>query len=116
MIRTHIEGDVLHVVIDRSAKLNALSVSMTQAVAEAIRSAASRSAKCVLISAEGADFLAGADVGEMNRMTNDEFHQVAAGFQAVAQAYWDSDVPIVGAVRGRVIGGGFDWPSRAMCW
>lgn len=63
MIRTHIDGEVLHVVIDRSAKLNALSVSMTNAIAGAIRSASNRSAKCVLIRAEGADFSAGADVG-----------------------------------------------------
>ena len=63
------------------------------------------SLRVLLLQAEGKHFSAGADVGEHLPPT---FRDLIPEFTATIRALWEFPLPVIAAVRGRCLGGGFE--------
>jgi cyclohexa-1,5-dienecarbonyl-CoA hydratase len=63
------------------------------------------SLRVLLLTAEGKHFSAGADVGEH---LPPAYRDLIPEFMATIRALWDFPLPVVAAVRGRCLGGGFE--------
>jgi cyclohexa-1,5-dienecarbonyl-CoA hydratase len=63
------------------------------------------SLRVLLLRAEGKHFSAGADVGEH---LPPMFEELIPQFTATIRALWDFPLPLIAAVRGRCLGGGFE--------
>lgn len=61
--------------------------------------------RVLVLRAEGKHFSAGADVGEHLPPT---YQELIPEFMATIRALWDFPLPVVAAVRGRCLGGGFE--------
>ena len=83
---------------------------LTRAVLAELRAhlaalAADPALRALVLHAEGKHFSAGADVGEH---LPPAYEQLIPEFTATIQALWDVPVPVVAAVRGKCLGGGFE--------
>ncbi len=97
--------------LDRPDRRNALSIALRDALADALDElAADESVRCVVLTGAGTTFCAGFDLGEFT---------VAAEDPALAERLWASSdryhatvltfpLPLVAAVNGPAIAGGFD--------
>lgn len=105
------DAGVVTVTLDRPAKRNALSVALRDAVSDAFDSLAGRDdVKVVILTGAGETFSAGFDLREFERSaaepdfgpvmwaSADRFHRTVAHFP----------LPIVAAVNGPALAGGFD--------
>jgi enoyl-CoA hydratase/carnithine racemase len=97
-------GDVAVLRLDRPDKLNALTPTMLPAIAEAIRRLAAEGAGLVLTGA-GRAFSAGDDLEATADLNRAGFEAVIEGFQDMTRAVLDTEVPVVAAVNGIVVGG-----------
>ena len=106
-IEASIEAPIGHIVLNRPKQLNALNRQMIQEIVAAAEAFDQDSAvRVILISGNGQAFSAGADIDEMAEET-------AVGMELRNQfADWDRlslvKKPIIGAVKGYVLGGGFE--------
>ncbi len=86
--------------------LNILTRELLRELREALeRLAAEQGLRVVLLRAEGKHFSAGADVGEH---LPPAFEQLIPEFMRTIAALRDFPLPVVAAVRGRCLGGGFE--------
>ena len=101
---------LLFITLNRAQKANALSIEMTQALAETLRDARHDAAvHGVLITGAGERaFSGGVDVRQTSTMPPEEFRQArSTAFFAVLIALVDFEKPVVAAVNGVASGGGF---------
>lgn len=112
LLRVSIEGAVAQVRLDRPDKRNALSDDLIEAISQAFGDLPG-SVKAVVLSGEGAHFSAGLDLNELRDRSAAEglFHSRTwhAAFARIAQA----PVPVIAALSGAVIGGGFELAASA---
>lgn len=104
---TQDEGGWVRVVIDRQQARNALNTSLlTELAAEFAKYAADMSCRAVLVHGAGANFAAGADIGEIETKTRVE------GEADARKAHWALlrafPKPVVAAVDGFALGGGLE--------
>jgi cyclohexa-1,5-dienecarbonyl-CoA hydratase len=86
--------------------LNILTRDLLREIREAVvRLSAEREMRVLLLGAAGKHFSAGADVGEH---LPPAFEQLIPEFMQTIAALRDCPVPVVAAVRGRCLGGGFE--------
>jgi cyclohexa-1,5-dienecarbonyl-CoA hydratase len=86
--------------------LNILNLAMLDELYAAIRAAAAdREARLILITGEGRAFCAGVEVADH---TADRVHGMLAAFHRVIGALLSAEVPVVAAVQGAALGGGFE--------
>lgn len=99
---------VRELVLARDAVRNALDLATTQGMLQSIADARDDpSVHALLLRGEGAGFCAGSDVKEMARASMEERVQVAARKGELMRALADIDKPVVCAVHGFALGGGF---------
>src|SRR5881227_1021404 len=103
------DGDVLVLTIDRADKGNALRGVDMAAIADAASEAArERSARAVLIRANGKHFCTGADLSSDARGEKDTIGGQMRGLPHTAhrlvRTLWDTPLPVVAAVQGRAMG------------
>lgn len=104
-IKTGIDGGVATLTLDRPP-LNVLTREMSGELRLALHSlAADESLRALVIAAEGKHFSAGADVGEHLPPT---YREMIPEFVAALEALCTFPLPVVAAVRGRCLGGGFE--------
>ncbi len=95
---------VLHVILNRPEKRNALNSSLCAALLQAIRSAHSQpEVGAILIGAAGQVFCAGMDLDEASGMHDDELAELHDDLFTIGAA---SAKPIVVCVNGAALGGG----------
>ena len=98
----HIHGAIAEAVID-NPPVNATSASVRQGLAEAIRKVeADPSLSALVVRCEGKTFIAGADIKEFGKPMADP------GLPEVMQMMDRATKPIIAAVHGTVLGGGFE--------
>ena len=91
--------------MDRPEKKNALTLSMYEAMAEAIESAAARDdIRCLLIAGHASGFCAGNDIGDFVEMTRTG--ALGTPILRFLHALNRSEKPLVAAVAGRAVGVG----------
>lgn len=108
------DGAIAHVRIGNEPRFNAMSRSMWLQLKAVFQEIQTSSARCVLISGEGAHFCAGGDISEYPSFRFDarqleHFHEaeVWGGLSAMLAC----DVPIVAAIAGNCMGAGVEIAS-----
>jgi len=111
------DGDVATVVLDRPAKLNALTRSMWQALGETIVSlSADATLRCIVIRGAGERaFSPGNDIGEFATTRSNKAQAIAYGqaMHATAAALDACPIPLVAQIHGICVGGGLE--IAALC-
>jgi 2-(1,2-epoxy-1,2-dihydrophenyl)acetyl-CoA isomerase len=106
-VRTEHTGDVLHVVLDRPEKGNALRHADMTAVLEAVATAVG-TVRAILIRSDGRHFCTGADLTAPDRTERPPIGHQMRGLHDTAhrliQVLWDCPLPTVAAVHGRAAG------------
>jgi enoyl-CoA hydratase len=112
MIRIEQAGDgVATVTLDRADKKNALSVELRDKISDALDAlAADEAVKVVVLTGEGNVFSAGFDLKEFERGMEDPAfgEQLWASSDRYHRTVFEFPLPIVAAVNGPAIAGGFD--------
>ena len=104
-IKTGLDGGVATLTLDHPP-LNVLTLAMARELRLALANlAADGSLRVLVIAAEGKHFSAGADVGEHLPPT---YREMIPEFVETLDALVTFPLPVVAAVRGRCLGGGFE--------
>lgn len=110
------EGDLARVTLSHPGRLNAITVGMWQALRDVFtRIAQDDAVRCVIVSGEGGNFAAGADIREFPAQRGDmagvqHYHRevLAPALQAVASC----PHPVVAQIEGVCVGGGLEIASQ----
>lgn len=104
MIITQNQPGVVHLVINRTNKKNALTRDMYQALAEGVSTAAAdTSVHAIVLSGEGGVFSAGNDLDDFRVRAGEANPEPSAGL-AFIEALMACDTPVIAAVEGLAIG------------
>jgi enoyl-CoA hydratase/carnithine racemase len=107
-----VEGPVAIVRLNRPEALNALNSTLVREIVDALGELEmDSSVRCVVLTGSDKVFCAGADVKEMANMSADEMSQ-ADHLRSVWERTWKFKKPIIAALSGYALGGGFE---LAMC-
>jgi len=108
-IRTETRDAVAWATIDRPEVLNALDIAHLEELLAVVRRAGEDEAVAVLVlTGTGRAFSAGADIKAMDRMGERDFAHFTRLFLDLARAARGLDKPVLGAINGLTIGGGFE--------
>ena len=108
VLNVETEGEVAVVTLNRPEAMNALSSELSLAIANAFKELqANDSIRVVILTGAGRAFCAGMDLKEMSGEVSYESTLEDVGF-AVYDAMSAFDRPIIGAINGHTITGGFE--------
>ncbi|MGO4325804.1 enoyl-CoA hydratase/isomerase family protein [Cupriavidus sp. 2TAF22] len=111
------DGAVATVVLNRPAKLNALTLAMWQQLGDAFRTlSADMSVRCVVVRGAGERaFSPGNDISEFATARSNKAQAIAYGrvMHATAQAILDCPHPVVAQIHGICVGGGLEVAAMA---
>lgn len=106
-VKTYVEDSVLHIVMDRADKKNAITQAMYLAMTEAMVAARTDdSVRVVMIGANGDNFSAGNDIADFMQLGQGEGSLTDSDVFRFLKSLADLDKPLVAAVRGRAVGVG----------
>ncbi len=112
VLRDDARADVVHVVLDRPEKLNALDLAAWRRLAEVFRELdADRDLRCIVVrGVDGRAFAAGADISafERERADVEQARIYAHTMHAAMEAVMSCRHPVVAAIRGVCVGGGLE--------
>ena len=117
LIESRVDGSLLHVVINRPQKRNALTPDMVDDVAAAISGADREGGvRAVIVSAEGPIFSAGIDLMSLGTLQASSegqnlgrhLRRFAERLQHALDRIESTEVPVIGALHGQVLGMGLE--------
>jgi enoyl-CoA hydratase/carnithine racemase len=114
----HAIGDGIgRIALNRPERMNAVTIELARQFADAVRTLSSDPAvNVILIRGNGGNFCAGGDVGEVERLKSDGSESLRTLFEAfrrACDAIATSEVPVVAAVEGVAMAGGFELMQAA---
>lgn len=109
-VRVETEDGIRTITVDRPEKLNALNSQVMASLDAALAAAASDAAlRCLIVTGAGEKaFIAGADIGELAKLTPLEGREHARRGQAVIGGLERLPVPTIAAINGYAYGGGLE--------
>lgn len=109
MVEIEARGDVALVTLNRPEKLNAITAEILDGLLEAVESIGrSEAIGAAVLTGRGRAFSAGGDITAMSGMDEPEFRDTIARYMRVAAAFRDCPKPIIAAVHGYALAGGFE--------
>lgn len=104
-----VRGDVAIVTLDRPGKLNAIDAELLDGLLDAIGVVAGSDAiGAAVLTGRGRAFSAGGDITAMSGMEDETFAATIARYKQVASAFHTCPKPIIAAVHGYALAGGFE--------
>jgi len=103
-------ADVGHIILNRPEAGNSVNPALIDDLGKAVDAACAAPVRSILIEARGANFSLGGDVRHLAVVGDGvaaELHDMATRFHVAQLRLCQLPVPIIAAVRGNVIGGGF---------
>lgn len=111
-VRLQVAGGVATVTLDRPDAMNAVTTALAVALEQALRSAGEDpDVRVVLVRGAGGNFCAGGDFDEVQRLRGegpDALRSLFTAFRAACAAVGDIEQPVVAAVEGVAMAGGFE--------
>jgi enoyl-CoA hydratase len=109
-VRVETEEGIRTVTVERPEKLNALNIEVMASLDAAFGAAASEaSLRCLIVTGGGEKaFIAGADIGELAKLTPVEGREHARRGQAVIGRLEQFPFPTIAAINGYAYGGGLE--------
>jgi enoyl-CoA hydratase len=109
-VRVETEEGLRTVTVDRAEKLNALNAEVLEALDAAFAEASGVPAlRCLIVTGAGdRAFIAGADIGELAKLTPVEGREHARRGQAVLHRLERLPIPTIAAINGYAYGGGLE--------
>ena len=107
LLLTHGEG-VLHLVLNRGDKGNALSSELVAAISQALQQARDRAVRLLVISGAGKHFCTGFDLSTLDQESDDSLLARFTRVELLLQAIHAAPFATMALAHGRVIGAGAD--------
>lgn len=102
-------GSALHLLLNRAEVRNALSGALAEAATAAVVEAiADEACRCIVIRGVGGSFSAGTDLKERRPLDADGKWAQSRKLWALVKAILDSPKPVIAAIDGWCLGGGFE--------
>jgi enoyl-CoA hydratase/carnithine racemase len=109
LVLSHSEGAVLTLTLNRPEKSNSLHPDMVEQLSRALKRAeADETGSVVLITGAGRSFCAGLDLELLLSWTTDQKLAYLESATRVFRSVWSLPQPVIAAVNGPAIAGGFD--------
>lgn len=110
LVRTETQDGIRVLTVDRPEKLNALNASVLEVLARAVAECEdSPDLRCVILTGAGEKaFIAGADIGELAKLSPLEGREHARRGQALLDRIADLPIPTIAAINGYAYGGGLE--------
>jgi enoyl-CoA hydratase/carnithine racemase len=107
LLLTETKGEVLHLILNRPEKRNALSLELLRALEAALtKVAADNQVRAVVMAARGPVFCSGHDLGEMVGGTEARYHELFALCSRVMQQLRRLPQPVIARVQGMATAAG----------
>jgi enoyl-CoA hydratase len=110
LVRAETRDGVRTLTVDRPEKMNALNAAVLEALDARIREAEADGAlRCLIVTGAGEKaFIAGADIGELVKLTPLDGREHARRGQAVVERIESLSIPTIAAINGYAYGGGLE--------
>jgi enoyl-CoA hydratase/carnithine racemase len=107
------QDNLLLVTLDRAAKRNALDRQFIEELFELFSAVAGSDVRAVVVTANGDHFCAGLDLVEHHREDRSatDFMHIRRRWHAAFERIPHCGVPVIGALKGAVVGGGLELAS-----
>ncbi len=112
-LRIELDGPIAVVTLDRAAKRNALDIAFIEELYSLFHAVEGSEIRAVVMAAEGEHFCAGLDLVEHHRENRSatDFMMICRRWHAAFDRIQHCGVPVIGALKGAVVGGGLELAS-----
>jgi enoyl-CoA hydratase len=109
VVEVEVRDDVAMISLNRPEKLNAISVEMLEGLLEAIDGVTHADhVGAAVLTGRGRAFSTGGDITAMHGMDEVQFAETIARYMRLSAAFRSCPEPIVGAIHGYALAGGFE--------